>query len=157
MFEFHDAGVSVRPDLPEAFRAQWKSLARAGPTLTSAERISVATEARRAIGNSGTPPISLDAAVVRFASMLMTDPGAVDEGMTRIGDGCGEPCREHVDEGRQETEEQEQRIPQFEIKHRKHRHRQPLRQGRRPRRKVRSSAHFLGFLRENAAPLRWTA
>jgi hypothetical protein len=79
MFEFHNAEVPVRDDLSTAFRSAWDQLAAPGAALASEERIAVATEARRAVGDSEALPSSLDATIGRLASTLMADPGDVDE------------------------------------------------------------------------------
>lgn len=97
MFEFQNAEVPVRSDLSEAFRAQWIQLAAPGATLTSRERLAVATEARRAVGESEAALSSIDPTIVRLASTLMADPGDVDEAIVRsTADAVGDPTAVEV-------------------------------------------------------------
>lgn len=92
MFEFQGAEVPVRTDLQDAFREQWANLAAPGATLTSAERIAVATQARRSVGNSTAPPSTLHPAIVHLTSALMADPGSVHEPEVReAADTLGDP------------------------------------------------------------------
>jgi hypothetical protein len=92
VFEFHGAPVPIRSDLPEVFAAEWAHLATAGAALTSAERIAVATEARRAVGDSDAKSTGLDPSIIGLASTLMADPGVVEEAIVRRSAGTvGDP------------------------------------------------------------------
>lgn len=97
MFEFRHAEVPIRSDLSKAFAAEWSHLATAGTAMTSAERIAVAMEARRAVGDAEPGTTVLDPTVVSLASTLMTDPGAVDEAAVRTTAGAvGDPTTVEV-------------------------------------------------------------
>lgn len=97
MFDFPEAPVRIRSDLPEVFRAEWAHLTKPGATLTSADRIAVATEARRAVGDSESVSAGLDPEIGNLASTLMADPGAVDEALVRsTAEAVGDPTTVEV-------------------------------------------------------------
>ena len=97
MFDFADAQISMRNDLPQAFRAEWSHLATPGATLTSPERIAVAETARRSVHGSASPSTVLDSTIDALASTLMADPGAVEGPLVRsTADSVGDPTTVEV-------------------------------------------------------------
>ena len=48
-FDYSDAPLPIRADLPEAFNAYWNKLAHAGSWWTGAERVAIAEESRNAV------------------------------------------------------------------------------------------------------------
>jgi hypothetical protein len=74
MFEYPDP-YPIRNDLPVAFRTLWRSLAHAGTWWTAAERIAIATEARRARTEaSSVPKTALPDPAIEAAQVIGTRP-----------------------------------------------------------------------------------
>jgi hypothetical protein len=48
-FDYHDATVSIRADLPQTHRAYWERLAQPGSWWTGVERVAIAQETRNAL------------------------------------------------------------------------------------------------------------
>lgn len=97
MFDFLDAPVPVRSDLPAAFRAEWAHLTAPGATLSSSQRIAVASASRQSVGADERLELDLDQTIVDLAAGLMADPGAVDEALVRsTADSVGDPTTVEV-------------------------------------------------------------
>ncbi len=84
---YHQAPVPVRPEIEAAHREIWAALGRPGTWWTSAQRIGIAREARRARAARGLAP-AVDAPVeptlpevaVEAARRIGGDPASLDEG-----------------------------------------------------------------------------
>jgi hypothetical protein len=79
MFDFVNAPVEIRGDIPNVLRKHWAHLASPGATLTSQERIAIAADARGSVAVGGAASAPFDRRTSPLASTLMADPGAVDE------------------------------------------------------------------------------
>jgi hypothetical protein len=97
VFDFEDAPVRVRTDIPTAFRAEWVHLATPGATLSSPQRIAVASASRKSVGADDGLALNLDPTIIDLAARLMADPGAVDEALVRsTADSVGDPTTVEV-------------------------------------------------------------
>ncbi len=83
MFDFVNAPLPIRGDIPATLRNEWGHLAAPGATLSSRERIAVAAVSRSSVDGGGVPASGLDPSIDDLATTLMADPGAVDEALVR--------------------------------------------------------------------------
>ena len=84
---YQNAPIPIRPDVEAVHRDIWAALAKPGTWWTSAQRIGVAREARRARAGRGLAPApetgvepTLPAAAVGAARRIGGDPTTLDEG-----------------------------------------------------------------------------
>jgi hypothetical protein len=97
VFDFVNAPVPIRRDIPAALRNEWGHLAAPGATLSSHERIAVAAVSRGSVDDDGVPASGLDPTIDDLATTLMSDPGAVDEALVRsTADSVGDPTTVEV-------------------------------------------------------------
>jgi hypothetical protein len=97
VFDFENAPVPIRRDIPTALRDEWTHLAAPGSTLSSHERIAVAAVSRRSLNDDGTQASALHPSIVDLATTLMSDPGAVEEALVRsTADSVGDPTTVEV-------------------------------------------------------------
>jgi hypothetical protein len=80
VFEAVEALPGARPDLPGAFRAEWRFLARPGARWTGAERVAIAAVDRDAWVGTGGVDAALPHSAVDAARTLGTEPGVVRRG-----------------------------------------------------------------------------
>ncbi len=97
MFDFVNAPVPIRRDIPAVLRNEWGHLSAPGTTLSSRERIAVAAVSRSSVDDDGAPVSGLDSSIDDLATTLMADPGAVDEALVRsTADSVGDPTTVEV-------------------------------------------------------------
>ena len=84
---YKDAAISVRPEVEQVHREIWAALGRPGTWWTSAQRIGIAREARRARAERGLAPAleepveaTLPEVAVETAHRIGGDPASLDEG-----------------------------------------------------------------------------